>query len=117
MSCIEQLEKAEEQEKLLEESKVKLEKRRQKEDEMRKQLQKTEVDLYTYTHIHTHMHTHTPWQLPFTIQEEHALLEEKYASLQEEATGKTKKLKEVWKQFQASKDEVGNITLGTNVTL
>ena len=58
MSCIEQLEKAEEQEKLLEESKVKLEKRRQKEDEMRKQLQKTEVDLYTYTHIHTHTRTH-----------------------------------------------------------
>lgn len=77
------LEKAEEQEKLLEESKVKLEKRRQKEDEMRKQLQKTE--------------------------EEHALLEEKYASLQEEATGKTKKLKEVWKQFQASKDEIAEL--------
>ena len=38
-----QLEKAEEQEKLLEESKLKLEKRRQKEDEMRKQLLKTEV--------------------------------------------------------------------------
>ena len=43
-----QLEKAEEQEKLLEESKLKLEKRRQKEDEMRKQLQKTEV--YTTQH-------------------------------------------------------------------
>ena len=57
MSCIEQLEKAEEQEKLLEESKVKLEKRRQKEDEMRKQLQKTEVDVHTYTHIHTHTHS------------------------------------------------------------
>ena len=110
---------------MLEESKVKLEKRRQKEDEMRKQLQKTEVlfaqhrqtDMYTdtdtHTYIRTRMHTYTTI---FTIQEEHALLEEKYASLQEEATGKTKKLKEVWKQFQASKDEVGNITLGTNIT-
>ena len=56
MSCIEQLEKAEEQEKLLEESKVKLEKRRQKEDEMRKQLQKTEVDVHTHTYSHTRTH-------------------------------------------------------------
>jgi len=36
------------------------------------------------------------------------MLEEKYANLQEEATGKTKKLKEVWKQFQSAKDEVSS---------
>lgn len=48
----------------------------------------------------------------FHLQAEHALLEEKYANLQEEATGKTKKLKEVWKQFQSAKDEVSiNILL------
>ena len=48
MCYVLQLEKAEEQEKLLEESKLKLEKRRQKEDEMRKQLQKSEVDTTPY---------------------------------------------------------------------
>ena len=40
------------------------------------------------------------------LQAEHAMLEEKYANLQDEAVGKTKKLKEVWKQFQSAKDEV-----------
>ena len=33
-------------------------------------------------------------------------IEERYANLQEEATGKTKRLKEVWKQFQQTKEEV-----------
>ncbi len=31
---------------------------------------------------------------------------ERYANLQEEAAAKTKKLKEVWRQFQQSKEEV-----------
>lgn len=35
-------------------------------------------------------------------------MEERYATLQEEATAKTTKLKEVWKQFQATKEEVGD---------
>ena len=35
-------------------------------------------------------------------------MEEKYASLQEEATAKTKKLKEVWRQFQGTKEEVSH---------
>ncbi|XP_065886082.1 kinesin-II 85 kDa subunit-like [Dysidea avara] len=77
------LEKAEEQERLLEQSKVKLEQRRKKEEEMKLKLQHSEA--------------------------EHAMLEEKYANLQEEATGKTKKLKEVWKQFQSAKDEIAEL--------
>ena len=33
-------------------------------------------------------------------------IEEKYASLQEEAAGKTKKLKKVWTMLQSAKSEV-----------
>ena len=33
-------------------------------------------------------------------------IEGKYASLQDEAVAKTAKLKEIWKQFQAAKEEV-----------
>jgi kinesin family protein 3/17 len=34
-------------------------------------------------------------------------IEEKYTSLQEEAQGKTKKLKKVWTMLMAAKSEVG----------
>ena len=33
-------------------------------------------------------------------------MEEKYASLQDECTAKTAKLKEMWKQYQRTRDEV-----------
>ena len=57
-----------------------MEKRKKKEKKLRQQLQAKEA--------------------------ERADMEDRYASLQEEAIGKTKKLKEVWKQFQQTKEEV-----------
>lgn len=40
------------------------------------------------------------------IQQERLDIEEKYTSLQEEAQGKTKKLKKVWTMLMAAKSEV-----------
>ena len=74
------LEKAEHQERLLEESAQELAQRRRKEAKLRRQLRKKEA--------------------------EHQDMEERYASLQEEAVGKTRRLKEVWRQFQQAKEEV-----------
>ena len=74
------LEQAEHQERLLEASAQELAARKKKEAKLRRQLREKEV--------------------------EHQDMEEKYASLQEEAVGKTKRLKEVWKQFQQAKEEV-----------
>lgn len=79
------LEQAEKQEKLLEESAKELEKRKKKEGQLKKQLHKKEAEKLN--------------------------IEEKYATLQEEATGKTRILKEVWKQFQQTKEEVGNVSV------
>ena len=75
-----QLEQAEEQERLLEASAREMEQRKKKEAELRQQLQKKEA--------------------------ERVDMEERYASLQEEAVAKTRKLKEVWRQFQGVKEEV-----------
>ena len=36
-------------------------------------------------------------------------IEEKYSSLQEEAQGKTKKLKKVWNMYQGAKAELGDL--------
>ena len=74
------LEQAEEQERMLEESAKEVEKRQKREAKLRHQLQRKEAE-----------------RLDF---------EEKYASLQEEASGKTRRLKDVWKQLQQTKDEV-----------
>ncbi len=74
------LEQAEEQERMLEESAKELEKRQKKEAKLRHQLQRKEAERLD--------------------------IEEKYASLQEEAAGKTRRLKDVWKQLQQAKDEV-----------
>ena len=74
------LEQAEHQERLLEASAQELAARKKKEAKLRRQLREKEA--------------------------EHQDMEEKYASLQEEAVGKTKRLKEVWKQFQQAKEEV-----------
>ncbi|WAR00300.1 KIF3A-like protein [Mya arenaria] len=73
------LEKAEEQERLLEESAIELEQRKEKEDLLRKQLQEKE--------------------------QESLDIMEKYSSLQEEITGKTKKLKKVWTMLMQAKSE------------
>ncbi len=74
------LEQAEEQERMLEESAKEVKKRQKREAKLRHQLQRKEAE-----------------RLDF---------EEKYASLQEEASGKTRRLKDVWKQLQQTKDEV-----------
>ena len=74
------LEQAEHQERLLEASAQELAARKKKEAKLRRQMREKEV--------------------------EHQDMEEKYASLQEEAVGKTKRLKEVWKQLQQAKEEV-----------
>lgn len=77
------LEQAEEQEKMLEESARELKKRKKKEAKLREQLEQKEAERLD--------------------------IEERYASLQEEAVGKTKKLKEVWKQFQQTKEEIAEM--------
>ena len=77
------LEQAEHQERLLEASAQELAARKKKEAKLRRQLREKEA--------------------------EHQDMEEKYASLQEAAVGKTKRLKEVWKQFQQAKEEVSTI--------
>ena len=75
------LKKSEEQERLLEESSRELEERVKKQEELRKELEEREL--------------------------EEKDIEEKYASLQEEAVGKTKKLKKVWSMLMSAKSEVG----------
>ena len=74
------LEKAEEQERLLEESAKELENRKSKAEELRKALEEKEKEKID--------------------------IEEKYTSLQEEVAGKTKKLKKVWTMLMQSKSEV-----------
>lgn len=80
MGGVNLLEQTEEQERMLEDSQRELEKRRKKEAKLKQQLQRKEAERLD--------------------------IEEKYASLQEEALGKTKRLKHVWKQLQQAKDEV-----------
>lgn len=43
------------------------------------------------------------------MQQERLDIEEKYTSLQEEAQGKTKKLKKVWTMLMAAKSEVSEV--------
>ncbi|GAB6032934.1 Kinesin-like protein kif3a [Chamberlinius hualienensis] len=77
------LEKAEEQERLLEESARELEERRKKEDELRLALQQKEAERLD--------------------------IEEKYSTLQEEAAGKTKKLKKIWSMLMNAKSDLGDL--------
>lgn len=74
------LEKAENQARLLEESRKELAERQAKEQELRKALE--------------------------LKQAERLDIEEKYSSLQEEAAGKAKKLKKVWTMLTAAKSEM-----------
>ena len=81
MGGVNLLEKAEEQEQLLESSARELAKRKRKEAKLQHQLRRKEA--------------------------ERVDMEERYASLQEEAQAKTRRLKEAWRQFQQAKEEVG----------
>ncbi len=80
MGGVNLLDQAEEQERLLEKSAREFEKRQKKETKLREQLQRKEAEKLD--------------------------IEEKYDSLKEEATGKTKLLKLAWKKLQQAKDEV-----------
>lgn len=77
------LEKAEEQEKLLEESAKELEDTMRREAELKKALEEKEAERLD--------------------------IEEKYSSLQEEAAGKTRKLKKVFSMYQTSKAELTDL--------
>ncbi|XP_031175415.1 kinesin-like protein KIF3A isoform X1 [Sander lucioperca] len=77
------LAKAEEQEKLLQESNNELEERRRRAERLRRELEEKE--------------------------QERLDIEEKYTSLQEEAQGKTKKLKKVWTMLMAAKSEMADL--------
>lgn len=77
------LEKAEEQERLLEESAQELDERRRNEAELRRALQQKEAERLD--------------------------IEEKYSTLQEEAAGKTKKLKKVWALLVNAKSDLGDL--------
>ncbi|XP_013384616.1 kinesin-like protein KIF3A isoform X3 [Lingula anatina] len=77
------LEKAEEQERLLEESARELEERKKKEDALKKAIEEREAERLD--------------------------IEEKYSSLQEEAAGKTKKLKKVWTMLMQAKSEIADL--------
>ncbi|MPC08093.1 Kinesin-like protein KIF3A [Portunus trituberculatus] len=77
------LEKAEEQERLLEESAKELEERRKHEEQLRRAITQKEAERID--------------------------LEERYTSLQEEAAGKTRKLKKVWTLLMAAKSELGDM--------
>jgi kinesin family protein 3/17 len=77
------LEKAEEQEKLLDESAHQLEDTISREASIRKALKEKEAERLD--------------------------IEEKYSSLQEEASGKTRKLKKVWSMLTTAKGENQNL--------
>ena len=77
------LDKAEKQEKLLEESAKELKRRRERESKLKKKLEETQAE-----------------RLDF---------EEKYASLQEEAEGKTRKLKKLWNMVLSVKQELSDL--------
>lgn len=52
------------------------------------------------------------WISLYIKQQERLDIEEKYTSLQEEAQGKTKKLKKVWTMLMAAKSEVSQVITG-----
>ncbi|XP_014054144.1 kinesin-like protein KIF3A isoform X5 [Salmo salar] len=85
------LAKAEEQEKLLQESNNELEERRRRAELLRRELEEKEAERLD--------------------------IEEKYTSLQEEAQGKTKKLKKVWTMLMAAKSEMADLQQNVNITL
>lgn len=74
------LQKMEDQEKLLDESAKELEERQKKQEALKRELEEKEAERID--------------------------IEEKYVNLQEEAAGKTKKLKKVWTMLMSAKSEV-----------
>lgn len=77
------LEKAEEQERLLEESAKELEQRKSAAEKLRKELEEKEAERLD--------------------------IEEKYSSMQEAAAGKTKNLKKVWTMYMQTKAEIADL--------
>lgn len=59
--------------------------------------------LHTWPVVFSH---NDSWLQMSLKQQERLDIEEKYTSLQEEAQGKTKKLKKVWTMLMAAKSEV-----------
>lgn len=104
------LEKAEEQERLLEESAEELKRRNENQEKLRQQLEEKEVILIN---IRTYMSYQQVNLYNFlcllTMQQERLDIEEKYSSLQEEAAGKTKKLKKVWNMLMSAKSEMEDL--------
>ena len=82
MGGVDLLAKSEEQERLLEKSAQELAERQAKQEAMRRELEEKE--------------------------QERLDIEEKYNSLQDEAHGKTKKLKKVWTMLMQAKSEVSS---------
>ena len=80
MGGVDLLAKSEEQEQLLEQSALEMKERMAKQESMRKMMEERE--------------------------QERMDIEEKYSSLQDEAHGKTKKLKKVWTMLMQAKSEV-----------
>ena len=85
------LEKAEEQERLLDESAKELEETIKKEEELRKALEEKEAEKLD--------------------------IEEKYANLQDEAAGKSRKLKKVWTMLQSAKSELSDLQVRIRLPL
>ena len=85
------LEKAEEQERLLDESAKELEETIKKEEELRKALEEKEAEKLD--------------------------IEEKYANLQDEAAGKSRKLKKVWTMLQSAKSELSDLQVRIRLQL
>ena len=83
LTSIQQLHKAEEQQKMLEKASKQLHARKKKEEKLKKELTKK--------------------------QEERQEIEEGYASLQEEAAAKTEKLKKWWSQYVEAKAEINDM--------
>ena len=77
------LEKAEEQERLLDENAKELEETIKEEEELRKALEEKEAEKLD--------------------------IEEKYVNLQDEAAGKSRKLKKVWTMLQSAKSELSDL--------
>ncbi|XP_071846585.1 kinesin-II 85 kDa subunit-like [Apostichopus japonicus] len=77
------LQKMEDQEKLLDESARELEERQKKQEALKRELEEKEAERID--------------------------IEEKYVNLQEEAAGKTKKLKKVWTMLMSAKSEVADM--------
>ncbi|XP_055958829.1 kinesin-like protein KIF3A [Patella vulgata] len=104
------LEKAEEQERLLEESAKELNEQKEKEEELRKALKDKEngvkLDLQS-NGVKLDLQSNG---VKLDLQSQERLdIEEQYSNLQEEIAGKTKKLKKVWTMLMSAKSEIADL--------